>query len=176
MSGKKDHLARVRRICLALPEATEKTAWGAPTFRVGGRLFAMFADDHHGDGRIALWLYSKRDSQQLLVDSDPERFFIPPYVGPAGWIGIHVDRSNDALLADCAWRAWYGVAKKRLRARVEAERAGSGREGQAESVRDGRSTGSRKRGSLKVRRGSGASAKAKVEQAGKRPARRKQKP
>ena len=121
------HLARVRRICLALPEAIEKTAWGAPTFRVGkGRIFAMFADDHHGDGRIALWFHSKRDSQQLLVESDPHRFFVPPYVGPGGWIGVHVDRSNDAILEDCAWRAWCGVAPARLRQAAEAARDPTG--------------------------------------------------
>src|SRR4029079_18604701 len=101
------HLARVRRICLAMPEAIEKTAWGAPTFRAGaaGKIFAMFAENHHGDGRVALWLFSRHDSQQLLVESDPERFFIPPYVGKGGWIGVHVDRSPDALIEDCVRRA-----------------------------------------------------------------------
>lgn len=145
-----NHLARVRRICLALPEAIEKTAWAAPTFRVGkGKIFAMFADDHHGDGRIALWLYSKRDTQQLLVESDPSLFFVPPYVGPGGWIGLHVDRSSDAIIADLAWRAWCGVAPDKVRAAAEAERAGSGSKRQAQPVRDDRKPGGRKRGALK---------------------------
>jgi len=120
-------LARVRRICLALPEAIEKTAWNAPTFRVGkGKIFAMFADDHHGDGRIGLWLHSKRDTQQLLVESDPNLFFVPPYVGPGGWVGVHVDRSSDAVIEDLAWRAWCGVASPKVRAAAEAARASPG--------------------------------------------------
>ena len=126
MKSRADHLARVRRICLALPEAVEKTAWGAPTFRVGkGRIFAMFANDHHGDGRIALWMFARHDSQALLVESDPERFFVPPYVGKGGWIGIHVDRSPDALIADCVARAYCGVAPPPLRALAEGRLAGA---------------------------------------------------
>jgi predicted DNA-binding protein (MmcQ/YjbR family) len=85
-------LARVRKICLALPDTEEKIAWGEPTFRVGGRLFAMFSNDHHGDGRIALWCNAPEDAQQDIVASDPESFFVPPYVGVSGWIGMRLDR------------------------------------------------------------------------------------
>ncbi|MXW24928.1 MAG: MmcQ/YjbR family DNA-binding protein, partial [Dehalococcoidia bacterium] len=80
-------LERVRAVCLALPEAEEKEAWGMPTFRVRGKLFAHFANDHHGDGRVALWLKAAEGAQELLVEAAPERFFVPPYMGPRGWVG-----------------------------------------------------------------------------------------
>lgn len=89
---KNDPLARIRKLCLSLPETTEKIAWGAPTFRVQGKLFVMFADNHHGDGRVAIWCMAPVGSQQALVASDPEHFFVPPYVGPSGWVGIRLDR------------------------------------------------------------------------------------
>jgi hypothetical protein len=85
-------LTRIRRICLALPEATEKIAWGSPTFRVRDRIFVMFLNDHHGDGRLAIWCNADRDAQVAIVEADPRRFFVPPYVGPRGWIGIRLDR------------------------------------------------------------------------------------
>ena len=85
-------LTRIRRICLALPEATEKIAWGSPTFRVRDRIFVMFLNDHHGDGRLAIWCNADRDAQMAIVEADPRRFFVPPYVGPRGWIGIRLDR------------------------------------------------------------------------------------
>ena len=93
-------LARIRRICLALPDATEKIAWGSPTFRVCDRIFVMFVNDHHGDGRLAIWCNADRDAQVAIVDADPRRFFVPPYVGPRGWIGIRLDRRpNWAVVA-----------------------------------------------------------------------------
>jgi predicted DNA-binding protein (MmcQ/YjbR family) len=87
-------LARVRRICLALPGATEKEAWGAPTFRAG-KMFAMFVDDHHGDGRLAVWCKAETRPRDALAASDPEHFFVPPYVGPSGWLGLRLDRGLD---------------------------------------------------------------------------------
>lgn len=93
-------LARIRRICLALPDATEKIAWGSPTFRVRDRIFVMFVNDHHGDGRLAIWCNADRDAQVAIVEADPRRFFVPPYVGPRGWIGIRLDRRpNWAVVA-----------------------------------------------------------------------------
>jgi hypothetical protein len=85
-------LARIRQICLALPDAWEKEAWGSPTFRVRDRIFVMFVNDHHGDGRLAIWCNASMDAQVALVEADPRRFFVPPYVGPRGWIGIRLDR------------------------------------------------------------------------------------
>jgi hypothetical protein len=115
-----DHEKRARKICLALPEAIEKEAWGAPTYRVGkGKIFAMYVDNHHGDGRIALWCAALPGAQALLMDSDSVRFFVPPYVGKGGWIGIHLDKSNDALVKDTVRRAYCAVAPEKLRDLVE---------------------------------------------------------
>lgn len=86
---------RVRQICLALPGVEEKKAWGAPTFRSKNKMFAMFADNHHGDGRTALWLNAEEGVQEVLVEADPRRFFIPPYQGPQGWIGVILDETVD---------------------------------------------------------------------------------
>jgi hypothetical protein len=88
-------LERVREICLSFPETAEKEAWRAPTFRVRGKMFAMYMDDHHGDGRTALWLNAEPGIQEMLVESDPGRFFVPPYQGPYGWIGVRVDLDPD---------------------------------------------------------------------------------
>jgi hypothetical protein len=93
-------LTRIRRICLALPDATEKIAWGSPTFRVRDRIFVMFLNNHHGDGRLAIWCNADRDAQVAILEADPRRFFLPPYVGPRGWIGIRLDRRpNWAVVA-----------------------------------------------------------------------------
>jgi predicted DNA-binding protein (MmcQ/YjbR family) len=85
-------LAQVRKICLSLPDTEEKIAWGEPTWRVGGRLFVMFANNHHRDGRIAVWCNAPEGAQRDIVDSDPMHFFVPPYVGVSGWIGMRVDK------------------------------------------------------------------------------------
>jgi hypothetical protein len=109
-------LARVRRLCLALPGTAEKIAWGAPTFRVGsaGRMFAMFAEDHHGDGRVAVWCHAPKGKQEVLVGAEPERFFKPAYVGPSGWIGLVVARFSDRELAGHLREAYLQVAPKKL--------------------------------------------------------------
>src|SRR5262249_54963846 len=76
-------LARVRKLCLALPEATEKLSHGSPTWFVK-QTFVMYLDDHHGDGRLALWCAAAPGVQGELVDQEPDRFFVPPYVGGRG--------------------------------------------------------------------------------------------
>jgi len=88
-------LARLRTICLALPEATEVEAWGEPTFRVNGKLFAMHASpsNHHGGGRQSVWIYATQVEQDLVLRARPDRYFKPPYVGPSGWIGAWLDGS-----------------------------------------------------------------------------------
>ncbi|HWL03755.1 MAG TPA: MmcQ/YjbR family DNA-binding protein, partial [Xanthobacteraceae bacterium] len=83
---------RLRRICLALPEAAEVEAWGDPTYRIRNKIFAM---EKRGDGRLSVWCKAPDGSQQVLTGADPERFFVPPYVGPKGWIGIRLDRRPD---------------------------------------------------------------------------------
>jgi predicted DNA-binding protein (MmcQ/YjbR family) len=89
---RKTPVDRLRAICLALPEAEEKEAWGDPTFRVRDKIFAM---PKAGDGRLSLWCKAPPGSQAILVGADPERFFVPPYVGHKGWIGMRLDRSPD---------------------------------------------------------------------------------
>ena len=113
-------LQRVRKLCLGLPETTEKEAWGGPTFRVRDKMIAMYVDDHHGDGRFALWIKSTPDAQEDLVALDPETFFIPPYVGPSGWIGMRLDRKPDwGVVEDLLLAGYRMVAPKRALALLE---------------------------------------------------------
>lgn len=86
-------LQRVRALCLELPETTERLSHGAPTFFVRGkRPFVMVLTDHHGDGRFGLWCAAPAGMQEALVAGDAERFFVPPYVGHRGWLGVRLDR------------------------------------------------------------------------------------
>jgi hypothetical protein len=116
------HLARFRKLCLSLPEATEKEAWGAPTFRVRNKLFAHYQNNHHGDERIAAWCKSITDVQQDLIQADPERFFKPPYVGPSGWVGVRLDRKADwTIVRNIVTQAYRMTAPKTLLRRLDAE-------------------------------------------------------
>ena len=114
-------LQSLREICLALPETTERLSHGAPTFFVRGkRAFLMVLSDHHGDGRFAIWCAAASGTQGMLVDADPDRFFVPPYVGHRGWLGVRLDRGVDwDELAGIAEDAYAEVAPARL---VEAAR------------------------------------------------------
>ena len=87
-------IKRLREICLALPEATEKEAWGECTFRVGGKMFAMTDNHHHGSEHCSVWVKATPMVQEILVGSDPKRFFKPPYVGHKGWVGVRLDVKN----------------------------------------------------------------------------------
>jgi len=108
-------LARVRRICLALPQTLEKLSHGEPTFFAGGkRVFAMFANNHHQDGHIAVWIPTAPGLQEALIQEGPETYFRPPYVGPSGWVGINLDRIGDEELAAHIRQAWKMVAPKKL--------------------------------------------------------------
>jgi predicted DNA-binding protein (MmcQ/YjbR family) len=85
-------LKRLREICLALPEAFEKEAWGECTFRVtGGSMFAMSDSNHHHSGHFGVWVKAPPMVQEILVRSDGKRFFVPPYMGPKGWVGVRLD-------------------------------------------------------------------------------------
>jgi hypothetical protein len=98
-------LEGVREICLSLPETSERLSHGAPTFFVRGkRAFVMVLTDHHGDGRFALWCAAEEGVQRMLVEADPERFFVPPYVGHRGWLGVRLDRGLD-------WNEIVGIAE-----------------------------------------------------------------
>jgi hypothetical protein len=114
-------LVRIREICLALPETSERLSHGAPTFFVRGkRAFVMVLSNHHGDGRFAIWCAAPDGLQRLLVESEPERFFVPPYVGHRGWLGVRLDRRLDwDELAGIVEDAYGEVAPPKL---VEAAR------------------------------------------------------
>jgi predicted DNA-binding protein (MmcQ/YjbR family) len=113
-------LARLRAICLALPEANEKISHGEPTWFAGkGKVFAMLDDHHHGSPHLSVWLPAGLGAQEALIDSDPKHYFRPPYVGTSGWIGVVLDTNPDwgqvAWLVEQAFRL---VAAKRLVARL----------------------------------------------------------
>ncbi len=111
-------LDRVRDLCLAFPEAIERETWGDPTFRVREKIFAMVKQ---GDGRVSLWCKARTGIQNALVTTDPERFFVPPYVGHHGWIGIRVDRVIDwDELQDLLTESYCMTAPKRLSALLDS--------------------------------------------------------
>ena len=117
-------LVRLRKLCLALPEAHEVVAWGEPTFRVRNRMFATYASagNHHGAGRPAVWLKAAPGNQALMVEAEPKRFFRPPYVGPSGWIGVWLDgRVRWGQLAELLLDGYRLVAPKRLLTRLEED-------------------------------------------------------
>ncbi len=103
---------KLRKICLALPDVVEKEAWGEPTFRVRGRMFAMYDNNHHDAGRIAVWCKAPLGFQSMIVVEAPERFFVPPYVGVNGWVGVRLDLDVD-------WKEIAGVVQQGYRMAVE---------------------------------------------------------
>ena len=110
-------LTRLRHLCLALPEAHEVIAWGEPTFRVRNKMFAMYADadGHHGGGRYGVWIKSTFENQDFLVRAAPDRFFVPPYMGPSGWVGVYLEDATDwEELEDLLREGYCLVAPKRL--------------------------------------------------------------
>ena len=123
-------LERVRQICLALPETSERLSHGEPTFFLYKKVFAMFANNHHDDGRVAVWLPTPSGFQSALIEAQPEVYFKPPYVGGRGWIGIELDRIPDEDLRFHIQTAWELVAPKRLLSKIGAKpkssKAGSG--------------------------------------------------
>jgi predicted DNA-binding protein (MmcQ/YjbR family) len=107
---------RLRAICLALPETAEQLAWGEPTWRVRGRLFAQLDDHHHGADHLAVWLPAPLGEQEAMIFTDPVRFFRPPYVGHRGWVGVRIDQRPDwALVARLVEQAYRQVAPPRRR-------------------------------------------------------------
>jgi len=119
--GRASTLARVREFCLSLPDTSERPSHGAPTFFISGKhSFVTYHDDHHGDGRLALWCAAPPGAQAMLVEAAPEHYFVPPYVGHRGWLGLRLDR-------EAAWEEIAGViedayltrAPRRLLERIE---------------------------------------------------------
>jgi hypothetical protein len=128
---------RLRAICLALPEATEKVAWGELTWRAG-KIFAQMDTYHHGADHVAVWLPAHAGVQQELVSESPTQFFVPPYVGPKGWIGVRIDRKPDwKIVAGLVADAYREVAPPRLVERLDADRRSASRGWRASWLRGG---------------------------------------
>jgi hypothetical protein len=109
-------LERVNSIALTFPGAEVKLSHGAPSFHVRGKMFVIFVDDHHGDGRLAVWCKAAHAGQKKLVADDPERYFVPPYVGVKGWVGVRLDhaRTDWIELSILVEEGWQSVAPKRI--------------------------------------------------------------
>ncbi|MBV8561509.1 MAG: MmcQ/YjbR family DNA-binding protein [Actinobacteria bacterium] len=121
--SKADATERVRRLCLALPETSERLSHGTPSFFVQEkRCFLMLWDNHHGDGIFGFWSAAPPGNQELLIEADPERFFRPPYVGHRGWLGVRLDRAVDwDEIAGIVEDAWATVAPKKVLASLDID-------------------------------------------------------
>ncbi|MDH3704936.1 MAG: MmcQ/YjbR family DNA-binding protein [Acidimicrobiia bacterium] len=109
-------LEPVREICMALPEVTERLSHGSPTWFIRGKkTFVNFHDHHHGEHGISLWCAAPPGVQEQLVDTEPDRFYRPPYVGHRGWLGVRLDRDVDwDEVAGIVEEAYRTVAPKTL--------------------------------------------------------------
>jgi hypothetical protein len=118
-----EELSRVRRICLSLPQTSEKLSHGEPTFFMRKRVFCMFANNHHNDGHIAVWIPTEPGLQATLLKSEPKKYFYPPYVGGSGWIGIELAEVSDEELAAHVTDAWKMMEEKQKKRSNPAARA-----------------------------------------------------
>jgi hypothetical protein len=114
MDADGEHIRRLRRICAALPESTEKLSHGEPTFFVRKKVFAMFSDNHHGDGHVAVLIPAEPGVQATLIHAAPEIYFRPAYVGVRGWVGIELASISDPELVSHIRDAWRLIAPKKL--------------------------------------------------------------
>lgn len=109
-------LHRVRKICLALPEVSEKLSHGEPTFFVKKKVFVMFSDNHHNDGHVAIMVPTPLGVQAMMIEAAPEKFYRPPYVGVKGWVGVELGQVSDEELKLHIEGAWRLIAPKKLSA------------------------------------------------------------
>jgi hypothetical protein len=120
-STRTDPYARLRQLCLALPEVTERLSHGEPTWFVQGKKTFVMSSNHHHDDRVAFWCAASDGAQETLVREDPERFFVPPYVGHRGWLGVYLDVPVDwDQVADLVADAYRRVAPRKLVAALDA--------------------------------------------------------
>jgi len=111
-----DQIERVRRMCFELADVSEKVSHGEPTFFVKKRVFVMFANNHHNDGHVAVWVPVPPGQQADICSSDARTYFIPPYVGKSGWIGIELRQISDETLTYHIATAWeLVVGRARLK-------------------------------------------------------------
>jgi predicted DNA-binding protein (MmcQ/YjbR family) len=114
-------IERVRKICMAFPEANERVSHGEPTWFAGkGKVFAMIDGHHHDSPHLSVWLPQPVDAQEALIGADARRFFKPPYVGGKGWVGVVLDTRPDwAVVAALVRDAYLHVATAKLKSRLE---------------------------------------------------------
>lgn len=115
-------LERLRALCLALPEAEELVSHGIPAFRAGGKMFAYFRHNHHGDGRTVVCVKTAGgDEQSMLIEADPELYSWPAYLGPSGWVALNLaPAATDWRHVAARVRASYRLAApRRLVSRLE---------------------------------------------------------
>ena len=113
-------LGRVRKLCLGLPDSSEKLSHGEPTFFVRKRVFAAFSNNHHNDGHVAVLLPAPPGLQEVLIEEAPDVYYRPPYVGGAGWIGVELDRVSDDALEGHIREAWNLIVSKEKKKRRTA--------------------------------------------------------
>lgn len=111
-----NQIERVRGICLSLPETWEKISHGEPTWFVGKKVFAMFSNNHHNDGHVAVTVPAAIGIQEMLIKKAPKKFYRPPYVGVSGWVGIELARISDKELSLHIKEAWRLIATRKIRA------------------------------------------------------------
>jgi hypothetical protein len=118
-------LAMLRRSCLRLPEATERPSHGSPAFFIKDKkCFVMFVDDHHEDGRLAIWCAAPSGVQGEVIETEPDTFFRPPYVGHRGWLGVHLMKVSQAELDAICLEAYREIAPVTLLRRLDRDESG----------------------------------------------------
>lgn len=119
-----DSVERLRELCLSFPEANERLSHGEPTWFAGkGKVFATLDNHHHGAAHLSVWLPQPIGAQEALIESDPARFFRPPYVGSSGWVGVVLDKRPDwTLVARLVREAYIHVAARKLVAQLSAQK------------------------------------------------------
>ena len=116
-SDRKDgarQIKRLRRLCLAIPGTMEKISHGEPTFFTPKRVFVMFANNHHGDGHVAVWIPAAPGVQAALIAEAPDTYFRPPYVGVSGWVSVELAKVNDEQLGALIREAFRLVEAKAM--------------------------------------------------------------
>ena len=110
-----EQLERVRRICASIPGTVEKVSHGEPTFFTPKRVFVMFANNHHDDGHVAVWIPAAPGAQAALIEEAPNVYFRPPYVGVSGWVGVELEGVDDEQLGALIREAFRVVGAKARR-------------------------------------------------------------
>lgn len=120
--GPEELVERLRQVCLALPEATERISHGSPSWFVR-RMFVSYVGHHHGDDHLAIWVAAPEGAQEEMVTAEPERFFVPPYVGHRGWLGMRLDVEPEGPdwdeVREVVTDAYRVIAPQRLAARLD---------------------------------------------------------